>query len=93
MFRSGKGYADDYYLDAKSQCAGKRGACPDNKIKRGTNNVRLLNSAVINQARTVVATCSTTCYSVATCMLKCSTTCIPRYSVRITFLPGLLCYN
>ncbi|XP_023337627.1 protein Skeletor, isoforms B/C [Eurytemora carolleeae] len=27
--RSGKGYADDYYLDAKSQCAGGRGACPD----------------------------------------------------------------
>ena len=27
--RSGKGYAEDYYLDAKSQCAGRRGACPD----------------------------------------------------------------
>jgi hypothetical protein len=27
--RSGKGFAEDYYLDAKSQCAGKRGACPD----------------------------------------------------------------
>ena len=27
--RSGKGYAQDYYLDAKSQCAGSRGACPD----------------------------------------------------------------
>merc|ERR1712117_266809 len=27
--KSGKGYADDYYLDAKSQCAGRRGACPD----------------------------------------------------------------
>ena len=26
---SGKGYAEDYYLDAKSQCAGGRGACPD----------------------------------------------------------------
>jgi len=47
--KSGKGYADDYYLDSKSQCAGRRGACPDNQIKRGTNNVRLLNSAVINQ--------------------------------------------
>jgi len=47
--KTGKGYADDYYLDAKSQCAGKRGACPDNEIKPGTNNVRLLNSAVINQ--------------------------------------------
>ena len=29
IVRSGKGYADDYYLDSKSQCAGKRGACPD----------------------------------------------------------------
>lgn len=47
--KSGKGYAEDYYLDAKSQCAGRRGACPDNKIRRGTNNVRLLNSAVINE--------------------------------------------
>lgn len=46
--RTGRGYAEDYYLDAKSQCAGKRGACPDRKIKPGTNNVRLLNSAVIN---------------------------------------------
>lgn len=46
--QSGKGYAEDYFLDAKSQCAGKRGACPDNNIRRGTNNVRLLNSAVIN---------------------------------------------
>lgn len=46
---SGKGYADDYYLDSKSQCAGRRGACPDNRIKSGTNNVKLLNSAVINK--------------------------------------------
>ena len=64
--RSGKGYAEDYYLDAKSQCAGRRGACPDkyetvgvkqemsiygsvfSQIRSGTNNVRLLNSAVIN---------------------------------------------
>ena len=30
--RSGKGYADDYYLDSKSQCAGKRGACPDRYV-------------------------------------------------------------
>jgi hypothetical protein len=29
FFRSGKGFAEDYFLDAKSQCAGKRGACPD----------------------------------------------------------------
>jgi len=46
--RSGKGYAQDYYLDAKSQCAGSRGACPDSNLQRGKNNVRLLNSAIIN---------------------------------------------
>lgn len=47
--RSGKGFAEDYYLDAKSQCAGKRGACPDSNIRPGSNNVRLLNSAVISE--------------------------------------------
>ena len=31
--RSGKGYAEDYYLDAKSQCAGRRGACPDKWVR------------------------------------------------------------
>ena len=45
---SGQGYAEDYYLDAKSQCAGARGACPDKNIPRGKNDVRLLNSAIIN---------------------------------------------
>ena len=32
FYRSGKGYADDYYLDSKSQCAGRRGACPDKYV-------------------------------------------------------------
>lgn len=27
-----KGYAHDYYLDAKSQCAGVRGSCPDERL-------------------------------------------------------------
>lgn len=27
------GYAYDYYLDAKSQCAGTRGTCPDYKLQ------------------------------------------------------------
>lgn len=27
-----KGYAVDYYLDAKSQCAGVRGSCPDERL-------------------------------------------------------------
>ncbi len=46
----GQGFADDYYLDAKGQCAGGRGACPDAKLsrRRAKNDVRLLNSAVIN---------------------------------------------
>lgn len=26
------GFAYDYYLDAKSQCAGGRGSCPDVKL-------------------------------------------------------------
>lgn len=27
-----KGYAADYFLDAKSQCAGQRGSCPDDRL-------------------------------------------------------------
>lgn len=27
-----KGEAVDYYLDAKSQCAGVRGSCPDERL-------------------------------------------------------------
>lgn len=27
-----KGYADDYYLDDKSQCSGARGSCPDERL-------------------------------------------------------------
>lgn len=30
-----KGYAFDYYLDAKSQCAGTRGSCPDERLAVG----------------------------------------------------------
>ena len=45
---TGQGFADDYYLDAKSQCAGDKGACPDKNIRCGRNDVRLLNSAIIN---------------------------------------------
>lgn len=29
---TGKGYASDYYLDAKSQCSGQRGSCPDTRL-------------------------------------------------------------
>ena len=46
---SGKGYAEDYYLDAKSQCAGNRGSCPDANIPLGRNDVKVLNSAIINE--------------------------------------------
>ena len=47
-FFVGQGYAEDYFLDAKSQCAGGRGSCPDKNIPGGKNKVRLLNSAIIN---------------------------------------------
>lgn len=29
---TGKGFAVDYYLDAKAQCSGKKGSCPDVNI-------------------------------------------------------------
>jgi hypothetical protein len=28
-----KGYAYDYFLDSKSQCAGSRGSCPDERLR------------------------------------------------------------
>ncbi|CAB3232590.1 unnamed protein product [Arctia plantaginis] len=43
-----KGYAVDYYLDAKSQCAGVRGSCPDERLVENTNSIRLLNAALVN---------------------------------------------
>ncbi|XP_013194628.2 protein Skeletor, isoforms D/E isoform X1 [Amyelois transitella] len=43
-----KGYAVDYYLDAKSQCAGVRGSCPDERLGEKTNSIRLLNAALVN---------------------------------------------
>ncbi|XP_047371594.1 protein Skeletor, isoforms B/C isoform X1 [Vespa velutina] len=43
-----QGYAIDYFLDAKSQCSGGRGSCPDTKIQEDTNSVRLLNAALVN---------------------------------------------
>ncbi|XP_058807358.1 protein Skeletor, isoforms B/C [Phymastichus coffea] len=43
-----QGYAIDYYLDAKSQCSGGRGSCPDLRIQDNSNSVRLLNAAMVN---------------------------------------------
>ncbi|KAK3915805.1 Protein Skeletor, isoforms D/E, partial [Frankliniella fusca] len=43
-----KGTAVDYILDAKSQCSGTRGSCPDTRIKDNSNSVRLLNAALVN---------------------------------------------
>ncbi|XP_042220743.1 uncharacterized protein LOC121865425 isoform X2 [Homarus americanus] len=45
---TGRGVAEDYYMSAKAQCQGGQGACPDNKITGSSNNVRLLNAALIN---------------------------------------------
>ncbi|CAH0597568.1 unnamed protein product [Chrysodeixis includens] len=45
--RTLKGDAVDYYLDAKSQCAGVRGSCPDERFVDNSNSIRLLNSAVV----------------------------------------------
>jgi hypothetical protein len=43
-----QGYAVDYFLDAKSQCSGGRGSCPDTRLQENTNSVRLLNAAMVN---------------------------------------------
>ncbi|KAL0103121.1 hypothetical protein PUN28_017449 [Cardiocondyla obscurior] len=43
-----QGYAVDYFLDAKSQCSGRRGSCPDKRIQENTDSVRLLNAAMVN---------------------------------------------
>ncbi|XP_066581396.1 protein Skeletor, isoforms B/C [Prorops nasuta] len=43
-----QGYAIDYILDAKSQCSGGRGSCPDTRLQKNTNSVRLLNAALVN---------------------------------------------
>ncbi|XP_058062739.1 protein Skeletor, isoforms B/C isoform X1 [Anopheles bellator] len=45
---TGKGFAQDYYLDAKSQCSGSRGSCPDTRINENSNSIRLLNAAMVN---------------------------------------------
>lgn len=34
-----KGYAYDYYLDAKSQCAGTRGSCPDERLAVSSDSI------------------------------------------------------
>ncbi|KAF2366388.1 DOMON domain [Trinorchestia longiramus] len=44
---TGRGFAEDYLLAAKAQCQGGRGTCPDT-ASRGSNDVRLLNAALIN---------------------------------------------
>ncbi|KAJ3643944.1 hypothetical protein Zmor_026624 [Zophobas morio] len=43
-----KGSAEDYYLESKSQCTGRTGACPDNRFRENSNDVRPLNSAMVN---------------------------------------------
>ncbi|KAG5335452.1 SKEL1 protein, partial [Acromyrmex charruanus] len=43
-----QGYAIDYFLNAKSQCSGRRGSCPDRRIQENTDSVRLLNAAMVN---------------------------------------------
>lgn len=37
---TGKGYAEDYYLDAKSQCSGNRGSCPDARFAVSVQGVQ-----------------------------------------------------
>lgn len=43
-----KGFAQDYYLGDKAQCSGPTGSCPDTRLGDHTNNIRLLNAAMVN---------------------------------------------
>lgn len=36
-----QGYAIDYFLDAKSQCSGRRGSCPDTRIQVHPRDLRI----------------------------------------------------
>ncbi|CRL07149.1 CLUMA_CG020142, isoform A [Clunio marinus] len=45
---TGKGYAQDYFLESKSQCSGNHGSCPDTRLKDNANSIRLLNAAIVN---------------------------------------------
>lgn len=42
------GYAHDYYLDSKSQCAGTRGSCPDYRIEVCSSKKTHLNQQTTN---------------------------------------------
>ncbi len=43
-----KGYAEDYFLDAKSQCSGPSGSCPDTRLADKTSNILLLKAVLLN---------------------------------------------
>lgn len=45
---TGKGFAEDYFLDAKSQCSGGHGSCPDTRLSENSNSIRVLNAALVN---------------------------------------------
>ncbi|XP_078051829.1 uncharacterized protein LOC144477975, partial [Augochlora pura] len=43
-----QGHADDYFLQAKAQCSGGRGSCPDTRIQENTNSIQLLNAVLVD---------------------------------------------
>lgn len=43
---TGKGYAEDYYLDAKSQCSGNRGSCPDTRLAVSDNSSQFMHHSL-----------------------------------------------
>lgn len=45
---SGKGFVHDHYMTSKSACTAGKGVCQDTQSARGTNNIRLLNAALVN---------------------------------------------
>lgn len=53
-----KGYADDYYLDDKSQCSGPQGSCPDERLGVNKSPTNALDPSSFNQAFRNVPTAS-----------------------------------
>lgn len=52
-----QGYAVDYFLDAKSQCSGGRGSCPDTRIQVRISALNVLLFLITRSPIVALASC------------------------------------
>lgn len=45
---SGKGFVHDHFITSKGPCSAGKGVCQDTVSAQGSNNIRLLNAALVN---------------------------------------------